>query len=123
MKKILILSDTHGNGKALEKLSPLVAENDYVIHLGDGVGDMRVLRFLLSLSSVWGIRRGISQNFLLPRTSLRSKIRSFQFSERGEKAWRGYRALRAYPSRVDFRTRRNYVDQSRFFALPCRGGR
>lgn len=44
MKKILILSDTHGNGKALEKLSPLVAENDYVIHLGDGVGDMRVLR-------------------------------------------------------------------------------
>jgi putative phosphoesterase len=41
MKKILVLSDTHGNAKGLQKLRPLIAENDYIVHLGDGAGDMR----------------------------------------------------------------------------------
>ena len=41
MKKILIVSDTHGNAKGLQKLRPLVEENDYIVHLGDGAGDMR----------------------------------------------------------------------------------
>ncbi len=41
MKKIIILSDSHGNRKGIEELLPLIAENDYVIHLGDGAGDMR----------------------------------------------------------------------------------
>lgn len=41
MKKILIISDTHGSRKGIDKLKPLIAENDYVIHLGDGAGDMR----------------------------------------------------------------------------------
>lgn len=41
MKKLLIISDTHGSNKGIEKLKPLIAENDYVIHLGDGAGDMR----------------------------------------------------------------------------------
>ena len=41
MKKIIVISDTHGSGKGIEKLMPLIAENDYVIHLGDGAGDMR----------------------------------------------------------------------------------
>ena len=41
MKKIIVVSDTHGSKKGLEKLLPLIAENDYVIHLGDGAGDMR----------------------------------------------------------------------------------
>jgi putative phosphoesterase len=36
MKKIIILSDTHGNQKAVDKLRPLFSENDYVVHLGDG---------------------------------------------------------------------------------------
>ena len=40
MKKIIVISDTHGSTKGIEKLTPLIAENDYVIHLGDGVGDM-----------------------------------------------------------------------------------
>lgn len=44
MTKILVVSDTHGNAKGLEELAPLVAENDYIIHLGDGAGDMRELR-------------------------------------------------------------------------------
>ncbi len=41
MKKLVILSDTHGNRKGVEKLAPLFAENDYIIHLGDGAGDVR----------------------------------------------------------------------------------
>lgn len=40
MTTILVISDTHGNKKAVEKLEPLIAENDYVIHLGDGANDM-----------------------------------------------------------------------------------
>ncbi|MBQ8295400.1 MAG: metallophosphoesterase [Clostridia bacterium] len=44
MKKLIIISDTHGNTKGLEKLRPLIAENDYVVHLGDGGADMRELR-------------------------------------------------------------------------------
>lgn len=43
MKKIIVISDTHGGLKAVEALRPLVAENDLVIHLGDGVGDIRTL--------------------------------------------------------------------------------
>ena len=41
MKKLVIISDTHGNAKGIEKLMPIIAENDYVIHLGDGAGDLR----------------------------------------------------------------------------------
>ena len=40
MKTIIILSDTHGNRRAIEKLYPLFEENDYIIHLGDGNKDM-----------------------------------------------------------------------------------
>lgn len=41
MKTFLIISDSHGRRAAIEKLKPLMAENDYIIHLGDGAGDMR----------------------------------------------------------------------------------
>ena len=41
MKKIIVISDSHGTRKGIEKLKPLIAENDYVIHLGDGAMDMR----------------------------------------------------------------------------------
>ncbi|MBE5744741.1 MAG: metallophosphoesterase [Clostridiales bacterium] len=44
MKTIIVLADSHGNVKGVEKLRPLVTENDYFIHLGDGVGDIRELR-------------------------------------------------------------------------------
>ena len=33
MKKIIVISDSHGNAKGVSALLPLVAENDYVIHL------------------------------------------------------------------------------------------
>jgi len=41
MKKIIVISDTHGNSNGVQSLRPLVAENDYLIHLGDGSGDIR----------------------------------------------------------------------------------
>ena len=41
MKKVIVISDTHGSVKSVEKLMPLIAENDYVIHLGDGAADLR----------------------------------------------------------------------------------
>ena len=43
MKTLVILSDSHGRGRAVEKLAPLFAENDYIIHLGDGSSDMRTV--------------------------------------------------------------------------------
>ncbi len=43
MKKLIVLADSHGNRKAVDALLPLVAENDYVVHLGDGAGDMKGL--------------------------------------------------------------------------------
>ena len=39
MKTAVVISDTHGNHKALQKLFPLFAENDYIIFLGDGETD------------------------------------------------------------------------------------
>lgn len=41
MKKLIVVSDTHGNVKGVESLRSLIAENDYIVHLGDGAGDMR----------------------------------------------------------------------------------
>jgi len=41
MKKLIIISDTHGGQKAIDKVRPLMLENDFVVHLGDGAGDMR----------------------------------------------------------------------------------
>ncbi len=41
MTKIIITSDTHGSVAAIEKLMPLIAENDYFLHLGDGCMDVR----------------------------------------------------------------------------------
>lgn len=40
---MIILSDSHGNIKAVEALRSLILENDYAVHLGDGAGDMRSL--------------------------------------------------------------------------------
>lgn len=40
MKRLVIVSDTHGNEKGIEKLLPLIKENHYFIHLGDGIRDL-----------------------------------------------------------------------------------
>lgn len=44
MKKLIVISDSHGNYRAVESLLPLVTENDYILHLGDGGADMREIR-------------------------------------------------------------------------------
>ena len=41
MKKCIIMSDTHGSQKGIDKIKALFAENDYIIHLGDGAGDLK----------------------------------------------------------------------------------
>ena len=40
MKTVIVLSDTHANFSALEKLLPKMKENDYVFHLGDYERDL-----------------------------------------------------------------------------------
>lgn len=40
MIKIVVLSDTHGDLNALNRLSGVMKESDYVIHLGDHWSDM-----------------------------------------------------------------------------------
>jgi hypothetical protein len=43
MKKIVVISDTHGNIPAMEKLVDIFNESDYIIHLGDTSSDgMRI---------------------------------------------------------------------------------
>lgn len=41
MKTIVVLSDTHGARAVVEEMMPIFAEADYIVHLGDGAGDMR----------------------------------------------------------------------------------
>lgn len=42
MKKIVVLSDTHGNMRAIAKISEIMYESDYVFHLGDKYEDMDI---------------------------------------------------------------------------------
>ena len=41
MKLLSVLSDTHGNISSIEKILPVIKESDYVIHLGDGLQDIK----------------------------------------------------------------------------------
>ncbi len=41
MKTFVVLSDSHGRRGVAEKLAPLFAENDVIVHLGDGSSDLR----------------------------------------------------------------------------------
>lgn len=44
MKTVTVVSDTHGNISALEKLNGVFAECDYIIHLGDTSSDGQAVR-------------------------------------------------------------------------------
>lgn len=41
MKTLVVLSDSHGRRENVRAVSPLFAENDYFVHLGDGASDVR----------------------------------------------------------------------------------
>ena len=41
MKKLIIVSDTHGSTKGLDSIMQQISENDILVHLGDGAGDVR----------------------------------------------------------------------------------
>lgn len=44
MKRLVVVSDSHGNKKGLDELLPIISENHYFVHLGDGIADLgRVL--------------------------------------------------------------------------------
>ncbi len=44
MKTIIVVSDTHGNRRAIEELFPVMGECDYIIHLGDTSQDGAYIR-------------------------------------------------------------------------------
>lgn len=44
MKSIIVVSDSHGNRAAIDKLYPLFKECDYVVHLGDTSSDGQTIR-------------------------------------------------------------------------------
>lgn len=44
MKKIIVISDSHGNRSAIDRLYPLFNECDYIIHLGDTSSDGQLIR-------------------------------------------------------------------------------
>ena len=44
MKTITVISDTHGNRRAVDALDGVLAESDYIIHLGDTSGDGSYIR-------------------------------------------------------------------------------
>jgi putative phosphoesterase len=44
MTTITVISDTHGNRKALEKMDGIFAESDMIIHLGDTSGDGNIIK-------------------------------------------------------------------------------
>lgn len=43
MKTFVVISDSHGRRGTVERLRGLFAENDYIVHLGDGAADMRAV--------------------------------------------------------------------------------
>ncbi len=44
MTTLVLVSDSHGRRRNIEKLMPLFAENDYTVFLGDGIGDLQEAR-------------------------------------------------------------------------------
>ena len=44
MKKIIVVSDSHGNRQAIDSLDPIFAESDLIIHLGDTSSDGGYIR-------------------------------------------------------------------------------
>jgi len=40
MKTMIVMSDSHGHMEYVKKIERLFAENDYIVHLGDGANDM-----------------------------------------------------------------------------------
>lgn len=44
MKTVTVLSDTHGNRRAIDNIGVVLAESDFIIHLGDTSGDASYIR-------------------------------------------------------------------------------
>lgn len=47
MKKVIVISDTHGSREQVKRVEQIMLESDVVIHLGDGLSDMAPYRGVL----------------------------------------------------------------------------
>ncbi len=65
MKKIVVISDTHNNIRALEKIYPVLKESDMVIHCGDGAGDLKYFPDIKEVHFVRGNCDGLNGDELL----------------------------------------------------------
>ncbi len=66
MKKILVLSDTHGNLTSIESLKTIMKESDYIFHLGDYQRDILAFReFSEKIYSVKGNCDGGGEDLVL----------------------------------------------------------
>ncbi len=66
MKTMVLLSDSHGHASGVRALSRIFAENDYVVHLGDGSSDMRPF----SAPNVYVMKGNCDFSFGLPEKVL-----------------------------------------------------
>lgn len=133
MKTMIIFSDTHGHREGIERLMPLFSENDYVIHLGDGAGDMREVvnafpekvfvcqgncDFVPALSEGELEVEGVKIFFCHGH---RYRVKSELSSLAGRSAAAGMprRSLRPHPPRRYFGGRRRIARQSRLSSRPA----
>ena len=79
MKKIVILSDTHGNLSAIYSVYDILLESDMVFHLGDHYDDMNELESVLDESCTGCTATAISGAI---RKKFQSKSKALRFSPR-----------------------------------------
>lgn len=70
MKKILILSDTHGATHTLRTILQKEKDSDAIIFLGDGASDLRVVEEELPRTPVYAVRGNCDMGSYLPPDGL-----------------------------------------------------
>ena len=74
--KISVLSDTHGNKKAIEKILPEIEKSDLIVHLGDHFYDMDKFAPLIGekLITVYGNCDGGGEDKIIERENIKILI-------------------------------------------------
>lgn len=70
MKKVLILSDSHGSARTLRTILMKEKDADMIIYLGDGENDLRVAGELLPRTPVYAVRGNCDMGSYLPLDGL-----------------------------------------------------
>ena len=127
MKKLIIISDSHGNRRAIDELDGIFAESDYIIHLGDTSADGGYIRGKypdktvvingncdpVKLGDDERVLEVEDMKFPLPRAPLFGKVHPCKAYGRGEKARLQTRIIRAYAQTAGRRSGRRYPSQPR----------